>query len=206
MAMLQIRTTHYPRNAGRIPVRLLARALTGAGTDILAAGALRGSRRESAFRNLVETWITNGGPALAPWFIDELRGIAGSEPLPDITRGWIEGITAQGAALPDPGTQDLGLPPEAELRLAEYTAAHARYKTPWDSSAVVLLAHPPAGDSPSRRWRLHVFDVGDVSRFRLRSDAFDGPHRLWTDGEAVSRKSLILGQGSLDVRGREPRR
>ncbi|MEU7916805.1 hypothetical protein [Microbispora bryophytorum] len=208
MVMLEIRVAGYATHyADRIPVRLLAGALTGAGTDILAAGARRGSRRESAFHNLVETWIQNGGPALAPWFIDELRQIAESEPLPDITREWIEGITAQKAALPHTGRgQDLDPPLEAELRLAEYTAAHTRYKTPRDSSAVVLLAHPPTGDSPSPHWRLRVVAVDDVSRFRFRSDAFSGPHELRTDGETVSRESLILGRGSLDVRGSKPRR
>ncbi|MEU7884426.1 hypothetical protein AB0B54_02885 [Microbispora bryophytorum] len=208
IAMLEIRTVGYAHFADRVPVRLLAGALTGAGTDILAAGALRGGRREKAFRNLVETWIKNGGPALAPWFTDELRQIADSEPLPDATRGWIGGITAQGAALPHLGTgQDLGPPLEAELRLAEYTAAHTRYTTPRGSSAVVLLAHPPTGqDSLSRCWRLRVFDVDDVSRFRLRSDAFHGSHELRTDRESVGQESLILGRDSFDVRGSRSRR
>ncbi|MFI7627739.1 hypothetical protein [Microbispora rosea] len=202
MAMLEIRTAHHAHYADRIPVRLLAGALVGAGTDILAAGALRGSRRESALRDLVETWIENGGPTLAPWFTDELRQVADSELLPDTTRGWIEGVTAQGAALGDPETKDLDLPPEAELRLAEYTAPHTCYRIPRDSSAVVILAHPPAGQgSPSRSWRLRVSDVDDVSRFRLRSDAFGGAHELRTDRETIGQESLILGRDSLDVRG-----
>ncbi|MEV5739169.1 hypothetical protein AB0L30_03840 [Microbispora rosea] len=208
IVMLEIRVVRYAHLADRIPVRLLAGALVGAGTDILAAGALRGGRRERAFRDLVETWIENGGPALAPWFTDELRQVASSELLPDTTRGWIEEVTAQRAALPHLGTgQDLDPPLEAELRLAEYTAAHTRYGTPRGSSAVVVLAHPPTGQgSPSRCWRLRVVDVDDVSRFRLRSDAFGGSHELRTDRETVEQESLILGRDSLDVRGIRSRR
>ncbi|MFF4125732.1 hypothetical protein ACFYYP_19595 [Microbispora rosea] len=209
IVMLEIRVAGYATHyADRIPVRLLAGALVGAGTDILAAGALRGGRRERAFRDLVETWIENGGPALAPWFTDELRQVASSELLPDTTRGWIEEVTAQRAALPYLGTeQDLDPPLEAELRLAEYTAAHTRNRTPRDSSAVVVLAHPPTGQgSPSRCWRLRVLDVDDVSRFRLRSDAFGGSHELRTDRETVGQESLVLGRDSLDVRGRRSRR
>lgn len=200
----RVRYAHF---ADRIPVRLLANALVGAGTDILAAGALRGSRRERAFHDLVETWIKNGGPALTPWFTDELPRIMREEQLPDTTKQWIEGITAAGAALPHLATgPDLGLPLEGELRLAKYTAAHTRYEIPQDSSAVVVLAHPPIGqDSPNRRWRLRVFEVDDVSLFRLRADAFDGPHGIRTDSETGSVESLILGRDSLHVRGRKAR-
>ncbi|MBE3014110.1 hypothetical protein IL992_33765 [Microbispora sp. NEAU-D428] len=210
-AMLQIRAVRHARFADRIPVRLFARALAGAGTGILAAGALRGSRRERAFHNLVETWIKKGGSALAPWFTGELRRVVREERLPDTTEEWIEGITASGAAgaaLPHlPAGPDLDLPPEAGLRLARYTAAHTRYETPEDSSAVVVLAHPPSGqDSPNRRWELRVFEVDDVSRFRLRADAFDGPHGIRADRETASVESLILGRDSLHVRGRKAQR
>jgi hypothetical protein len=205
--MLEIRMVRYAHLADRIPVRLLASALAGAGAGILAAGSLRGSRRERALHNLVETWIKNGGPALTPWFTDELHRIVSSERLPDATKEWIEAITAPGASLPHlPTRPDLDLPLQAELRLAKYTAAHPRHETPKNASAVVVLAHPPAEqDSPNRPWQLHVSEVDDVSRFKLRTDAFNGSHGIRKDRETVSVASLILGRDSLDVHGREAR-
>ncbi|MEV7807972.1 hypothetical protein AB0O28_33995 [Microbispora sp. NPDC088329] len=205
--MLEIRMVRYAHFADRIPVRLLANALVGAGADILAAGALRGRRRERAFHNLVEMWIKNGGPALKPWFIDELRHIVSSERLPSSTREWIEGITAPGVALPHlPAGPDLNLPLEAELRLAQYTAAHNRHGTLQGSSAVVVLAHPlTEKDFADRPWRLRAFEVGGVSRFRLRTDAFDGPLGSRTAGETPNVESLVLGHDALDVHRRQAR-
>ncbi|GAA4583584.1 hypothetical protein GCM10023194_21300 [Planotetraspora phitsanulokensis] len=203
--MLEIRMVRHAHLVDRIPVRLLAGALAGAGTDILAAGARRGSRREAAFHNLVETWIKDGGPALTPWFTDELRRIVSSERLPDTTKAWIEGITAPGTPRPHLVTApDLGLPLKGELRFAKYTAAHTRHKTPQESFADVVLAHPPTvRDSPNRPWRLRALKVDDVSRFRLRADAFDGTHGLRTVGETLRVESLVLGHDALDVRGRK---
>ncbi|WP_214106775.1 hypothetical protein [Acrocarpospora catenulata] len=192
--MLEIRMVRYAHLADRIPVRLLASALADAGTDILAAGARRGSRRERAFRNLVESWIENAGPPLTSWFTDPLRHLASAERLPDGTKAWIEEITAP-EQTPTPLVTALAsdLPIEGELRLAKYTA----------TSALVHLAHPPTEDSTNQRWRLRAYEVGDVSRFRLRADAFDGPHGLRTVGEPPSVESLILGPDALDVRGRK---
>ncbi|MGI5486734.1 hypothetical protein [Microtetraspora malaysiensis] len=203
--MLEIRMVRYAHLADRIPVQLLASALAGAGTDILAAGARRGRRREKALHNLVETWIKNGGPALTPWFTDELRRIVSSERLPDTTKAWTEGITAPGATRPHLVTApDLDLPLEGELRFAKYTAAHTHHEIPQDSSAAIVLAHPPTEqDSQNRPWRLRALKVDDVSRFRLRADAFDGPHGLRTIGETLSVESLVLGHDALDVRRRK---
>ncbi|WP_055481354.1 hypothetical protein [Sphaerimonospora mesophila] len=201
--MLQIRMVRYAEEAARVPVRLLARTIAGAGTDIIAAGALRGDRREMAFRDLVETWITRGGPALSPWFADRL---ADSKPLPDTTGKWIDGLTAAGAALPEfvPAPAP-PLPAKAELRLAEYTAARLPYRGPQDPSALVLLAHPAGEqDPPDRPWRLRALKVDGVSRFRLRTDAFDRSLALRTAGEKPSVESLVLGHDALDVRGRNP--
>ncbi|GAA0363888.1 hypothetical protein GCM10009530_11970 [Microbispora corallina] len=203
--MLEIRMVRYAHLADRIPVRLLASALDGAGTDILAAGARRGSRREKAFRSLVENWIKNGDPALTPWFTDQLRLIMREERLPDTTKAWIEGIIAPGAALPHlDAAAALDLALEGDLRFAKYTAAHSRYEIPRDSSAVVVLAHPPTEqDSPNQPWRLRTLKVDDVSRFQLRTDAFDGPLGLRTTGETSRVESLVLGRDALDVCGRK---
>ncbi|MCC5579601.1 hypothetical protein IMZ11_28625 [Microtetraspora sp. AC03309] len=201
--MLEIRMVGHSHLADRIPVQLLASALAGAGTDILAAGARRGGRREKAFHYLVETWIKNGGPALTPWFTDELRRIIREERLPDTTKAWVEGITAPGATRPHLViAPDLDLPPEGELRFAKYTVAHTRHEIPQDSFATVVLAHPPTEqDSPNRPWRLRALKVDDVSRFRLRADAFDGPHGLRTVGETLSVEALVLGHDALNVHG-----
>ncbi|MEV4808155.1 hypothetical protein AB0K18_49925 [Nonomuraea sp. NPDC049421] len=206
--MLEIRMVRYAHLSDRVPVRPLADALAGAGTDILAAGTLRGRRREKAFRNLVETWIKNGDPALTPWFTDELHRTNSSEQLPEATKEWIEEITAPEAP-PSllPTGRDLNVPIQANLRFAKYTAAHTIYETPQNSSTVVVLAHPPMGhDSPSERWQLHVFEVENVSRFKLRTEAFDGSHEIRTDRETVSVDSLILGHDYLDVHGRKAQR
>ncbi|NUW42947.1 hypothetical protein [Nonomuraea rhodomycinica] len=203
--MLEIRMVRYAHLADRIPVRMLASALAGADADILAAGAHRGSRREKAFRNLTETWIKKGGSALAPWFIGELRRVIREERLPDATKAWIEGITTPEAKHPRLVTASaLDLPPEGELRLAKYTTAHTRHETPQDPAAVIVLAHTEQ-DSPNRPWRLRALKVEDVSRFRLRTDAFDGPHELRTVEETISVESLKLGRDALDVHGRKAR-
>ncbi len=203
--MLGIRVVRYAHLADRVPARLLAGALAGAGADILAAGARRGSRRERAFRNLVETWIKNGGPDLTPWFTDELRRIVSSERLPETTKAWVEGITTPGATRPHlVTTPDLDRPLEGELRFAKYTAARTRHETPQDSFAIIVLAHPPTEQNSSNRpWRLRALKVDDVSRFRLRANAFDGPHGLRTVGEALSVESLVLGHDALNVRRRK---
>ncbi|MGW5260912.1 hypothetical protein ACWEQG_08060 [Microbispora sp. NPDC004025] len=198
--MLEIRMVRVAHLADRIPVRSLASALAGAGTDILAAGALRGSRREKAFHHLVETWIGNGGSALAPWFGDELRRIIREERLPDTTAARIEGITTPEAQPPPLVTaSDLGLPPEGELRLATYTAAHTRHQAPQDPVAVIVLAHIEQ-DAPKRPWRLRALKVDGVSRFRLRADAFDGPHELRKVRETLGVESLKLGREALYVK------
>ncbi|MEW9533899.1 hypothetical protein [Microbispora sp. NPDC049125] len=202
--MLEIRMVRYAHLADRIPVRLLASALAGAGADILAAGALRGSRREKAFHNLIETWIKKGGSALAPWFTGELRRVTREERLPDTTKAWSEGITTPEAKHPRLVTaSDLDLSPQGELRLAKYTVARTRHETPQDPVAVIVLAHPEQ-DSPNRPWQLRALTIDNVSRFRLRADAFDGPHELRAVGGTPGVESLILGRDFLDVHGGKP--
>lgn len=67
-AMLRIRSARSEPGQPEL-VRALTRALEGAGTDILAAGACRGRRaRGRAFRGLAEEWVGRGGPAAAPVF------------------------------------------------------------------------------------------------------------------------------------------
>ncbi|MBO4269832.1 hypothetical protein [Microbispora triticiradicis] len=202
--MLEIRMVRYAYLADQVPVRLLAGAVTGAGTNVIAAGARRGRRRETAFRDLVESWSKNADSTLTPWFTDRLRHLTGTEQFPDSTNAWIEGITTPGPTLPHLGTAPaVDRPPSGELRFATYTAAHLSHGTPRRSSAVVVVAHPSTEQSPPNQpWRLRAFRFDDVSRFRLQADAFDGLHGLRTAAETQSAEVLILGHDALDVRGR----
>ncbi|MEV4455111.1 hypothetical protein [Microbispora sp. NPDC049633] len=90
-------------------------------------------------------------------------------------------------------------PPEGELRLATYTAAHTRHQAPQDPVAVIVLAHTEQ-DAPKRPWRLRALKVDGVSRFRLRADAFEGPHELRKVRETLGVESLKLGREALYVK------
>ncbi|GLW07872.1 hypothetical protein Misp01_30020 [Microtetraspora sp. NBRC 13810] len=198
-AMLEMRMVRYAHLSERTPVWPLARALTGAGTDILAAGARRGGRREKAFRDLGEAWIDRGGDALTPGVADRLRRLADLTQLPDRTRAWLEGITPPSVPAPHAtGEPDPALAPETELRLVKYSAAHIRHEREHDAFAVVTLAVPHSDqDSSGRTWRLRTRKIDNVSHFRLRSDAFAGAQAFRTMGE-----SMILGNDTLRVRGK----
>ncbi|WP_157530343.1 hypothetical protein [Microtetraspora niveoalba] len=204
-AMLEIRMVRCAHLADRIPVRPLAGALFGAGTGILAAGARRGGRREHAFHELINAWITDTGPVLTPLVADRLRHLADTTRLPDSSRAWIAEVTGREAAHPPPATEPVpDLPSEAELRFVQYTAAHERHGSAQDSSAVLNLALPAGSpDAPNRPWRLRALEVGDVGRFRLWTDAFDGPLGLRTAGAAKAIESLIIGDDALNVHGSE---
>ncbi|GAA1108951.1 hypothetical protein [Nocardiopsis metallicus] len=81
-AMLRIRSVR-PEPGQPELVRALARALDGAGTDILAVGAHRGHwARERAFRALGEEWVRRGGPLSAPVFARVLKRLGRLEPAP----------------------------------------------------------------------------------------------------------------------------
>ncbi|MFD8591209.1 hypothetical protein ACFV1B_16950 [Streptomyces sp. NPDC059637] len=91
-------------------------------------------------------------------------------------------------------------PPEAELRMADCTAAHTRYGTARNASVVLVLALPPGpekgGDAP---WRLHTLKGGSPTRFRLATAAFDGPARPRTTGGRDTGRSFVLHGGALTV-------
>lgn len=125
-AMLEIRMVRYAHHAGEIPVRPLCRAFTGAGESILAASAhRRASRREEAFRQLVEDWVRKGGPGLAPWFAGRLRDLASK--VCGTTREWVNSLMPPIERGSEPVRGPISdLPAEAELRLAKYVAAHTQ--------------------------------------------------------------------------------
>ncbi|MEW9533362.1 hypothetical protein [Microbispora sp. NPDC049125] len=86
--MMEIRMVRHAAYAGRTDVRPLCLALAGAGEAILAASTHgRASRREAAFRHMVEHWVREGELERAPWFAGRLRGLA--DATGGATREWV---------------------------------------------------------------------------------------------------------------------
>lgn len=199
-AMWTIRMVRYARHAGEILVRSLCTAFAGAGTSILAASTyLRASRREEAFRQLVEDWVRKGGPDLAPWFAVCLRALADEVSGP--TREWVASVIPQ----PERDSEVEGgaasdLPAEAELRLVKYVAAHTRYERPNAGSVLVQLAVPPrlqAGqDEP---WNLCGWEFASPHHFQLSGTVFHGATHPQLIGAPGVVPSLSLNSGDLTV-------
>ncbi len=199
-AMLQIRMVRYARHAGEVLVRPLCLAFAGAGKSILAASTyMRASRREEAFRQLVEGWVRKGGPDLAPWFAARLRALAGE--VSGTTREWVTSVIPQlerdseveGGAASD-------LPAEAELRLVKYVAAHTRHEHPYAGSALVQLAVPPrpqAGQDES--WTLYGWEFTSPHLFQLSDTVFHGATNPQLIGAPGAVRSLSLNGGDLTV-------
>ncbi|MBC6461162.1 hypothetical protein HKK72_25275 [Actinomadura sp. HBU206391] len=200
--MWEIRSVRYSSLAGRVPVPALCRAFDGAGEAVLAAaGHYRASRREHAFRRLVQHWIRNADRALTPWFTHRLRDIADRPQTSDSTRAWVSALTPAATELSQPDRKPGHRPPaQAELRLASYSAAHTRYGTVREPSSVVNLALPPrprdAADGP---WRLYAIEIKNTSRFRLTTAAFNGPSRPLAVGDPETARSLSLHDNALSV-------
>ncbi|MFD9538226.1 hypothetical protein [Streptomyces sp. NPDC060010] len=201
-AMLDIRMVRLPGRAPQVLVQDFQRAFAGAGEAILAAGAYNlHRRREAAFCRLIETWAGRGGPALADWFATVLRETSHQ---PEFLADLHEQARAhQGTDLPRQTTPDASVipgPQEAELRLATYTAAHTRYGTQQNASALVHLAVPPhpetAEDAP---WRLRAMQGINPAHFQLETKAFQGaghPHVTVDDNAA---HHFVLHDGALDI-------
>ncbi|MBA9007959.1 hypothetical protein [Thermomonospora cellulosilytica] len=180
-AMWEIRSVRYPEYAGQVPVSAFCRVFAGAGSAVLAAGGhLRASRREEAFRRLMEEWIDRADPLMKRWFAQRLRSAADRTRLSEGTRSWLEQLASHLDSLPQPDPKPgRRRPTRAELRLASYTAAHDRYGSAKEASATVNLALPPApGQAPDAPWHLRSLKIGGTGRFRLRTTAFHGPGDL----------------------------
>ncbi|MFD1535676.1 hypothetical protein [Nonomuraea guangzhouensis] len=174
-AMLEIRMVRYARLAGQIPVRRLCRAFTGAGESILAASVLRrASRREEAFRRLVEDWVRKGGPDLGSWFAGRLRDLAGE--VRGTTQEWVNSLISPTERDSEPaGGPVSDLPAEAELRLAKYVAAHTRYEHLQVGSALVQLAVPPRPQAERDEvWDLCGLELESPHLFQVCDTAFHG--------------------------------
>jgi hypothetical protein len=200
--MLRARRVRSDAHAHSVPLSALTRAFAGAGTDLLAAAAQRTPRRrEAAFRELVETWIRRGGPALDKFFTEALRDLHRPELL-------AAGRAARVADAADPGTEQeqaqgqkqepvlvpLGpLPPEAEVKCAWYAAAYTEYGLPRGAYAVVHLAVPPEEGSGGG-WRLRGLRTEEPAEFSLRTEAFAGPAYAQVGGRRIA-----AGGGALAV-------
>lgn len=199
-AMWTIRMVRYARYASEILVRPLCMVFAGAGESVLAASTyMRASRREEAFRRLVEDWVRKGGPDLAPWFAVHLRDLAGK--VTGTTREWVTSVIPQ----PERDSEVEGgtasdLPAEAELRLVKYVAPHTRYERPNVGSVLVQLAVPPcpqAGQDES--WNLCGWEFTSPHHFQLSGTVFHGATNPELIGAPGVVPSLSLNSGDLTV-------
>lgn len=196
-AMLELRSVRYPEHADRVPVLMLCRAFSGAGTAILAAGAQTDARRrEAAFRDVIRRWAVQGGPRLARGFARVLTAETGRTDLveaPPIADGTPPSV-ADGS--PVPGRT----PSHAVLVMASWTAAHTDHRTERPAAAQLQLALPPRPDTTTpARWRLRTVGCGEPEAFRLRTAAFEGAGPLVRVGAPTAARSLDLHQGALFV-------
>ncbi|MER5338686.1 hypothetical protein [Micromonospora sp. NPDC002717] len=179
-AMLEIRMVRYAKVVGRVPLRELCDALAGAGAGVLTAAGQHGTARDHAFRRLAQDWIA-GSPSLA-------RRIAGRFAKDHRTRALVPSGSRQPTAV--------GMPGQAQLTLAAYTAAHTRYGVAHDASAVVNLAVPDCDDN----WGLWAMEFPRPTRLSLRIAALTGPHAVSHTTDVL----LSLGNDAFAVIRREP--
>ncbi|MEU7852506.1 hypothetical protein [Nonomuraea sp. NPDC049141] len=199
-AMLEIRMVRYAHHAGQTPVRPLCLAFAGAGESILAASThRRASRREEAFRRLVEDWVRKGGPGLALWFAGHLRDLAGE--VHGTTREWVNSLIPPTERGSEPVRGPVAdLPAEAELRLAKYVAAHTRYEHPHVGSALVQLAVPPRPQvERDEFWNLCGLELKSPHLFQVSDTAFHGATDPRLTGVPEAIRSLSLSGGGLTM-------
>ncbi|MEV0585859.1 hypothetical protein [Nonomuraea sp. NPDC050310] len=172
----------------------LARAFSGAGADVVAAAAHRlAARREVAFRRLIDTWLSRGGPALRPRLVNALHDIGGDSHLTEEARALTPAAPPYSRL---PAQQDHDLPAEARLRLARYRAGYVERGFERAGSAVVQMARPSAPDEP---WRLSGLQIREPSVFGLRTSALHGPGepRVTVSGERT--RSVVLARGGFEA-------
>ncbi|WP_431913534.1 hypothetical protein [Nonomuraea jabiensis] len=199
-AMLEIRMVRYAHHAGQSPVRPLCLAFAGAGESILAASAhRRASRREEAFRRLVEDWVRKGGPELSPWFAGRLCDLAGE--VHGTTQEWVNSLMPPMKRDSEPvGWPVPDLPAVSELRLAKYVAAHTRHEHPHVGSALVQLAVPPRSLAERDEvWDLCGLELKSPQHFQVSDTAFHGATDPQLTGAPEAVRSLSLSGGGLTM-------
>ncbi|MFJ5230656.1 hypothetical protein ACIQBJ_12280 [Kitasatospora sp. NPDC088391] len=154
-AMLAVRRVGHSGSVDRVPLDALTTALSGAGRDILAAGAHRSGRRDAAFRALADTWFDRGGPDFAREIGECGPGLPAGRPDPG----------------PAPARPRLRSAP-AQLRILHYEAAN-RWATPGEPSpdwpfVQLHFAQPPAAAGP---WRMVGHRRTGPFALRLTPDA-----------------------------------
>ncbi|MFG1811597.1 hypothetical protein [Streptomyces sp. NPDC049040] len=194
--MWELRSVRYARRCDRVPVLPLCRAFSGAGEAILAAGSRRGRRRrEAAFRDLIRAWAERADPELARWLAGTLEKLAGRTDLIEVPRA----AERTPPSLAD-GTPVLGVPTEAALTMAAWTAGDADRCSERSAVAQLQFALPPRPDeSPSAPWRLRTVSCTEPDAFHLRSGAFEGPGPLVQTGRPTAACRLDLHRGALLV-------
>ncbi|UGQ12464.1 hypothetical protein LO772_02280 [Yinghuangia sp. ASG 101] len=195
-AMWQVRSVRYAAHADHVPILGLCRAFSGAGDAILAAGSQPDARRrETAFRNVIRTWIHQGGPELADWFASHLQVHAVTADLIEPPR------PADRAPLPlsDP-VPTSAAPPYAVLTMAAWTSAHTDYRSQRPATAQLQLALPPDPDEPSATpWHLRTLDCTTPTAFHLHTRAFQGPGPLTQTGTPTAACTFDLHEGALHI-------
>ncbi|MDT0329980.1 hypothetical protein [Nocardiopsis lambiniae] len=200
--MTRIRSTCRRPEGDRVPTPALCRALAGAGTAIVAAGAhLSRRRRERAFRELALEWVRRGGPETAPWFaaaLDRVSRRSGTEELPEARR--LAGELAAQAAPRAEETTDT--PSSAVLRMVSYTASHQGAETSRSAEVTLHLAVPADAADPGAPWMLRVLTGGGPGRVRVLTRAFRGTLRPRTIDDDGGVSTLLAGDGALEARAR----
>lgn len=194
--MWELRSVRYADRADHVPVLDLCRAFSRAGEAILDAGSRRGSRhREAAFRKVIRTWADQGGPTLTRWFAGTLKARAGRSDLLEVPQ--------TGQRTPHSLTDSppaLGVPPQAALIMASWTAAHTDYRSERPATSQLQLALPPrSGEDFSAPWRLRTVSCTEPDAFHLDTVAFHGPGPLAQVGKPTAACSLDLHKGALFI-------
>jgi hypothetical protein len=152
LAMLEIRMVRYASMVDQIPAHRIARAFAGAGSAVVATGALRRGR-DAAFRRLIEQWIAAGGDHLAPLFRRALRYVAEDEVRPSSVRRLARELCPSSAG---EVTRHAAESSESEVVLVAFTAERGSHP-----SSVVVQAAVPEG----AEWTLRGSEVEEPQRF-----------------------------------------
>ncbi|WP_329033376.1 hypothetical protein OIE71_12875 [Streptomyces sp. NBC_01725] len=199
-AMWELRSVRYADQADHVPVLDLCRAFSRAGEAILDAGSRRGSRhREAAFRKVIRTWADQGGPTLTRWFAGILKARAGRSDLLEVPQTGQRTPHSLTDSPPAPG-----VPPQAALIMASWTAGHTDYRTERPATAQLQLALPPrSGEDSSAPWRLRTISCTEPDAFHLDTVAFHGPGPLAQEGKPTAACRLDLHHGALLIAASE---
>ncbi|MEU4645423.1 hypothetical protein [Micromonospora sp. NPDC023814] len=179
-AMLEIRSVRYAQAVGRVSLRELCDTFAGAGDAVLTAAGQPGAARDDALRRLAEGWLTR-----SPLLAHRIAGRFADD-------HWVHALVPTSS----PRSTVAGQPTQAQLTLADYTAAHAWFGAVRDASAVVNLAVP----CDDGTWGLRAVEFERPARLWVRTAALTAPHAV----SCTAGESLSLGDDAFIVTRHEP--